>query len=62
MAGNRTEPHHPGRSPLPPRQHGTDRDTEARQPGERCGPLAIARHRKGDGRALILYTDRRQRA
>ena len=28
---------------------------------ERCGPLVIARQRKGDGRALILYTrdDRR---
>ena len=26
------------------------------EPGERVGPLAIARHVKGDGRALILYS------
>ena len=26
------------------------------QAGERYGPLAVARHRKEDGRALILYT------
>ena len=29
---------------------------EREQPRERVGPLAIARHVKGDGRALILYT------
>jgi len=26
------------------------------QPGERYGPIAIARHVKEDGRALLLYT------
>lgn len=26
------------------------------EPGERVGALAIARHVKGDGRALILYS------
>jgi hypothetical protein len=29
---------------------------ERRAPGERVGPLAIARHVKDDGRALILYS------
>ncbi|HYB23507.1 MAG TPA: hypothetical protein VED41_06905 [Solirubrobacteraceae bacterium] len=29
------------------------------RPREREGPLAIARSRKGDGRALILYSDAR---
>jgi hypothetical protein len=27
----------------------------ARAGGERCGPLLIERHRKADGRQLILY-------
>jgi hypothetical protein len=31
------------------------------QRGEHCGPLAIARRRKGDGRALILYTREERR-
>ncbi len=26
------------------------------QPSERYGPIAIARHLKGDGRALLLYS------
>jgi hypothetical protein len=30
--------------------------------GEHAGPLAIARHVKDDGRALILYTDQRDPA
>jgi hypothetical protein len=30
--------------------------SEQRHPPERYGPLAVARHRKDDGRALILYT------
>ena len=62
MAGNRTDPPQPGRSPLPGRQRGQDPGPEAQQPDERCGPVAIARQRKGDGRALILYTrDERRR-
>jgi hypothetical protein len=32
---------------------GEQRGEDARE--ERLGPLAIARHRKDDGRALILY-------
>jgi hypothetical protein len=28
------------------------------EPAERVGPLAIARHVKADGRALILYSRR----
>jgi hypothetical protein len=29
---------------------------EAAQPGERYGPLALARHAKEDGRALLLFS------
>lgn len=34
------------------------RGGERRVDGERFGPVDIARHRKDDGRALILYTHR----
>ncbi len=37
----------PGEQPLP-------RET---QPGERYGPVEIARYVKDDGRALLLYSD-----
>jgi hypothetical protein len=51
MAAKRAEPDQPEprREREPPR-----RDPEAAD--EQTGPVAIARHRKGDGRALILYT------
>jgi len=38
-------------------------DDEATSADEHVGPVAIARHAKADGRALILYTlDRHTRA
>jgi hypothetical protein len=54
MAGNRTEPPQPGQSSPARRQQEADPGPE-QQRGERCGPLAITRQRKDDGRALILY-------
>jgi hypothetical protein len=33
-----------------------ERTAASKQAGERYGVVAIARHRKDDGRALILYT------
>jgi hypothetical protein len=51
MAGTPAEP--------PPKGSGTAPQADAAasqaQPVERYGTVAIARHRKGDGRALILY-------
>jgi hypothetical protein len=57
MAGNPAEP------PASDRTSGTDgqaderaRDGERGPQDERSGPVAVARHVKDDGRALILYT------
>jgi len=53
MVGQPAEPPPPGQ----PSQ--SDPQIDAREPsrlGERSGPVAIARHVKDDGRALILYT------
>jgi hypothetical protein len=47
------------RSPDDPRLSRTDPSDEQSEQGrqpERIGPLAVERHRKDDGRALILYT------
>jgi hypothetical protein len=45
---------------LPPKGSGTAPQADAAasqaQPVERYGTVTIARHRKDDGRALILYT------
>jgi len=52
MAGNPAETPPSGRS-----ESDSSEEHEARmQPGEHYGPLAVARHPKEDGRALILYT------
>ena len=52
MAGRSAEP--PPVTPGPSaRANGAAADAE---PPERHGVVAIARHRKDDGRALILYT------
>jgi hypothetical protein len=54
----------PPSAPLPPENaagaESEDRDEAERRPGEReqYGPLALARHRKDDGRELILYSRR----
>jgi hypothetical protein len=40
---------------LPPPEQRAEIDPQSGGP-ERCGPVAIARHVKDDGRALILYT------
>ncbi len=41
----------------PPHPHGSDpQDGGQARAHERIGPVTIARHRKDDGRALILYT------
>ena len=53
MAWKRAEPPVPERSPAAPAGR-EERRTEA--PEERFGPVAIARHVKHDGRALILYS------
>jgi|HubBroStandDraft_2_1064218.scaffolds.fasta_scaffold00289_12 hypothetical protein len=48
--------------PGEPNDHGHEPDARREQEGqpvgadERLGPVAIARHVKADGRALILYT------
>ncbi|MCW3020289.1 MAG: hypothetical protein JWN10_2597 [Solirubrobacterales bacterium] len=56
MAGKPAEPPHSGRASTGPReQHG-----ELTGSGEREGPLAVERHVKDDGRALILYRDVRR--
>jgi len=57
-----------GEPPAPPpsgapQRGGRAADGEAQQRDERVGALAIARHVKDDGRALILYShDARERA
>jgi hypothetical protein len=53
MAGKPSEqPPQPSRSDA----GGADRPLRSSPAGERIGPLAIARHSKDDGRALILYS------
>ncbi|HEV7586240.1 MAG TPA: hypothetical protein VGO14_10730 [Solirubrobacteraceae bacterium] len=45
--------------PDPPGRSGSEAPggrSEQSLPPERFGPLAVERHRKDDGRALILYT------
>jgi hypothetical protein len=36
-------------------QAGREKQDEQREPGERFGPLVVARQAKEDGRALLLY-------
>jgi hypothetical protein len=52
MAGKPAESSPPGRA----QSARGKQEGEEERPGERCGPLAIARLAKDDGRALILYT------
>jgi hypothetical protein len=54
MAGKSAEPP-AGASQIGPREG----EGERVKRDERAGPVAIARHVKADGRALILYTDER---
>jgi len=56
MAGPAAESPEPGRASTGPRQ----REAALGMPGEREGPLAVERHVKDDGRALILYWDTRR--
>jgi hypothetical protein len=68
MSGKPSEPACAGRpeavggslAPEPPDEqaprHGSSPLSEPERNGERSGPVAIARHVKSDGRALILYT------
>ena len=56
MGGNQGEPSSSRQEPVgPPEREGAPPGA-----GERIGPVAIVRHVKGDGRALILYTVDRQ--
>jgi len=52
MAGKPIEPS-PARRPQSGR--GGEQDEQV-QPSERCGPVAITRLLKGDGRRLIVYS------
>jgi hypothetical protein len=52
MAGERAAPP-PSDGPERGPQAGAD---EGQQPSERYGPLALARHAKYDGRALLLFS------
>jgi hypothetical protein len=56
MAGKPAEgrEHEPGAEAQP----GTEAEPGADAGVERIGPVAIARHVKDDGRALILYSER----
>jgi hypothetical protein len=38
-----------------PREGAVSESSQQRPPLERYGPLALERHRKDDGRALLLY-------
>jgi hypothetical protein len=63
MAGKPAEPPHPGHraageEPLSSGEGASQR--ERYRELERTGPVAIARHVKDDGRALILYFDERR--
>jgi hypothetical protein len=55
MAPQPAEPPEPGHAPTDPRAQ----EGKLTASGEREGPLAVARHVKDDGRALILYCDLR---
>jgi len=49
----------PGKPPQPPPSEPPGSEaggSDAISDGERLGPLTIERHRKADGRALILYS------
>jgi hypothetical protein len=48
MAAKPAEPEQPGAEP--------GRHREPEQADEHTGPVAVTRHLKSDGRALILYT------
>ena len=52
MDGQTAEPR---RSEPSTRDHGPFEQTSERAPAERFGPLVVERHRKDDGRALLLY-------
>jgi hypothetical protein len=56
MGGNHREQTSAGEGPVDE----PEQDGEPAAADERVGPVVIARHRKGDGRALILYTADRQ--
>ncbi len=57
MSGKPPEPPSTG-----PDQGDRDDDPGERSGSERAGPLTVERLRKGDGRALILYTLGRESA
>ena len=52
MAADSDSPDRPGG----PDSQSPAEQAEAGRPPERFGPLTVERHRKDDGRALILYT------
>jgi hypothetical protein len=54
MPGKPDQPH-PSPTPGAPARDEQIEQPDARTPVERFGPVTIARHRKDDGRALILY-------
>jgi hypothetical protein len=68
MAAKPAEPEHPGAAPGGHGQPAPRSETEGQRwsepepirehepTGAHTGPVAIARHRKRDGRALILYS------
>jgi hypothetical protein len=56
MAGTPAEPPDAGDASTSPREH----EGELTALREREGPLAVERHVKDDGRALILYWDVRR--
>jgi hypothetical protein len=57
MAGETPKPPHVGHEPgADHRSDSRELVTEPAREGEHVGPVAIARHVKADGRALILYT------
>jgi len=56
MAGKPAEPPDSGHASSGPREQ----DGELAAAGEREGPLAVERHVKDGGRALILYWDTRR--
>jgi hypothetical protein len=57
MAGETPEPPPVGQEPDDEHRSAPhERSTEPAREGEHVGPVAIARHVKSDGRALILYT------
>jgi hypothetical protein len=59
MAGKPAEPPHPGHRPVAAEPPATGVSGDRREL-EQTGPVAIERHVKDDGRALILYFDERR--